>query len=135
MSQSHTKGPWEVYGATSIVKFGEDHAEIAVVLGPASGNRFAGTGKPLDLGDPRWDEGCANAKLISQAPDLLDQFLALYKYGWELERKSCYDEEGVEGWAWVEPDGTDHVELGSWDELPPWPESARIVIARLEGRE
>jgi hypothetical protein len=65
-----TPGPWTVHGAIHIVKFGEDHAEIATVLGPVTGNQFAGTGKPLEPWNERWAEGCANAQLIAAAPEM-----------------------------------------------------------------
>ena len=48
--------------------------------------------------------------------------------GWEVERRSLYDEEGVEGWAWVAPDGTEFVEIGSWCEDAPWPDEAQEYL-------
>ena len=57
-----------------------------------------------------------------------EMLTALILLGWWVERRSLYDEEGVEGWAWIEPDGTEHVEIGSWIELPPWPDSASVKI-------
>lgn len=68
------------------------------------------------------------------APDLLDRLLALVKYHWLVDPVLLYDEEGVEGWSWSEPDGTEHTAIGDWNELPTWPDSARRRIADLEGR-
>ena len=48
--------------------------------------------------------------------------------GWEVERRSLYDEEGVEGWAWIAPDGTEFVEIGSWNEDAPWPDEAQAYL-------
>ncbi len=78
-------------------------------------------------------DGFEDAKLIAQAPDRHDQMLALTKYGWEVEQRLLYDEEGVEGWTWIEPDQLEHTETGDWNELPPWPDSAREALAKLEG--
>ena len=72
----------------------------------------------------------ANARLIAAAPDRSDQVIALSLLDWSVSKRSLYDEEGIEGWAWIEPDGTEHVEVGDWDELPPWPASAREAIAK-----
>ncbi len=72
------------------------------------------------------------ARLIVAAPDMDDQLVALLLLGWEVEKRSLYDEEGVEGWAWIEPNGDEHVDVGPWDELPPWPKSARVAIAKAE---
>jgi hypothetical protein len=51
--------------------------------------------------------------------------------GWEVERRSLYDEEGVEGWAWIAPDGKEFVQIGSWNELPPWPDEAQSHMEAL----
>jgi hypothetical protein len=40
--------------------------------------------------------------------------------GFEVERVSCYDEEGVEGWKLTGPTGVEKTELGLWDEDPPF---------------
>lgn len=74
----------------------------------------------------------ADGPLLAAAPDLADQVYAL-THGWSVEKRSLYDEEGVEGWAWIDPDGGEHVETGVWDDLPPWPESARAVVAKARG--
>jgi hypothetical protein len=60
--------------------------------------------------------------------DKADQERAL-SLGWAVCRVSLYDEEGVDGWQWTEPDGTDHAEMGDWDDPPPWPDSARKALA------
>ena len=67
--------------------------------------------------------------LYCTAPDRHDQVTA-FVLGWTVEKRSLFDEEGVEGWAWIEPNGNEHIEVGAWDELPPWPESARVAIAK-----
>jgi hypothetical protein len=69
---------------------------------------------------------------MTQATDEHQQLLAMALYHWTAEEHSLYDAEGVEGWAWVEPDGTEHTAVGEWDNLPPWPESARLRITKLE---
>lgn len=58
-----------------------------------------------------------------------EQRLAL-SLGWTVDRVSLFDEEGVDGWRWTEPDGTEHVELGDWNDPPPWPESARLALQK-----
>lgn len=42
------------------------------------------------------------------------------RLGWSVDRVSCYDEEGVEGWKFVSPEGREFTLLGAWDEEPPW---------------
>jgi hypothetical protein len=42
--------------------------------------------------------------------------------GWTVERKSLYDEEGVEGWCWTSPQGVEHDVIGGWNEPPPLPD-------------
>lgn len=40
----------------------------------------------------------------------------------EPETMSLYDEEGLEGWRWVHPDGREWTAIGAWDEpAPPHP--------------
>lgn len=60
--------------------------------------------------------------------------IALVIYGWTVERVSLYDEEGVEGWIWKDGYGNEYCEIGSWDELPPWPKEADKVINKLLGK-
>jgi len=38
--------------------------------------------------------------------------------GWECCHVSLYDEEGVEGWRWTSPKGTERTIIGAWDESP-----------------
>ncbi len=43
--------------------------------------------------------------------------------GYAVERRSLYDEEGVEGWAWTSPSGESlGDEIGLWDEVPAMPD-------------
>lgn len=81
----------------------------------------------------------ANARFIVRAcnshdalVEIKQQFKALTVYGWEVEKASLYDEEGVEGWRWTEPNGTEHYEIGDWNELPTWPDSAEQALADAE---
>jgi hypothetical protein len=53
--------------------------------------------------------------------------------GWEVERVSLYDEDGVEGWKWTAPDGREFYEIGSWDEPPPWPDEAQRHLEVCNG--
>lgn len=48
--------------------------------------------------------------------------------GWEIIRVSLYDEEGVEGWRWIAPNGTEYGELGSWDEPAAVPDEVREMF-------
>ena len=48
---------------------------------------------------------------------------------WDVEQASLYDEEGVEGWTWTSPDGTEYSEVGSHDEPPPIPDQALKFLA------
>lgn len=38
--------------------------------------------------------------------------------GWEIYTTYLYDDEDVEGWRWVSPDGEEHDEIGPHDEPP-----------------
>lgn len=117
MTQQHTPGPWMV------VPPDRDRPSRATVCGGG-----------VDIYDaPLTRETAANARLIAAAPDRHDQILALVAYNWQLEKRSLYDEEGVEGWVWIEPNGREHTGIGSWGELPPWPESARAALAAAKG--
>lgn len=69
----------------------------------------------------------ADARLIAEAPDLWDRLVALLS-GWSVTRVYLYDKEGVDGWTWTEPGGTEHTEIGDWSGLPPWPDSARKAL-------
>lgn len=109
----HTPGPWEVVPWDGISK---------AIRGPT--NLLAQTVGGNDE---------ANAHLIAAAPDLHEQLTALIKYGWEVEKVSLYDEEGVEGWRWTDHHGTEHTAIGDWDDLPSWPDSARAAIAKALG--
>lgn len=68
-------------------------------------------------------------ELRGELGDAEDQVAALMA-DWGVEPHSFYDEEGVEGWTWTDPDGVEHNELGDWGQTPPWPESARAALGR-----
>lgn len=73
----HTPGPWEIVGASQVVKFGEDWACIAEISNPRSEsekqkNSRAHIHARVEIGDDRFNEACANARLIAAAPDLLE---------------------------------------------------------------
>ena len=112
-----TPGPWYTKGWNDrdegVPIFSKDNHYLAVV------NYLGGI-----------DQARINGRLIAAAPDRHEQLTALILHEWTIEKRSLYDEEGIEGWAWIEPDGTEHVDTGAWDELPPWPESARAALAK-----
>lgn len=67
----------------------------------------------------------------TDASDRHQQLTALLLFGWEVNKRSIYDEEGIEAWVWTEPDGTEHFDISAnWDELPDWPDSARAAFAK-----
>lgn len=118
----HTPGPWYIaYG-------GREDQDFFVI---GSRSREAIVSECSNSRLPN-EELSANARLIAAAPDRHDQLTALM-LGWEVDKIAMYDEEGVEGWIWTEPDGTEHVEMGDWNELPTWPESARQSLAKAIG--
>lgn len=43
------------------------------------------------------------------------------------ERRSLYDEEGVEGWRWTSSDGQEWIKIGSWDEVPMHPVAEEAI--------
>jgi hypothetical protein len=73
------------------------------------------------------------AELGAAAPDLYDQMLALFKYGWQCKKWTL---DGVTGWCWQTPAPKPWVFFaeGPWDGIPSWPEEARQLIATLENR-
>ncbi len=73
-----------------------------------------------------------DAKLIAAAPELLEALEIEFACGLP-SRISMYDEEGVEGWLWVHPDGREWSEVGSWDQRPPMHPVARAAIAKARG--
>ena len=57
---------------------------------------------------------------MSESSLTRDQLLAA---GYVAERRSLFDEEGVEGWEWYDPQGESlGTVVGVWDEPPPLPE-------------
>jgi hypothetical protein len=44
--------------------------------------------------------------------------------GWAIERRSFYDEEGIEGWLFESPDGQESADInGDWGVFPELPEA------------
>jgi len=114
-----TKDTWEKIESS----FGED-----IIIQGADGRKSVALvhNHSDDANNPTLiqQEAEDNADIIAAAPIRHKQLLALTKYDWEVTRISLYDEEGIEGWKWTEPDGTEHYESGDWDALPTWPDSA-----------
>lgn len=73
MEPKFTRGDWKIFGAKHIYVDGESGANIATISSPRKS--FIVKYVELDLNDPDFNEACANAKLISAAPDMLE---ALY---------------------------------------------------------
>jgi hypothetical protein len=64
----------------------------------------------------------------------LDMLYALIFAKWTLETRYFPGEE-LEGWVWIEPNGTEHLVKGSWEALPPWPDPAARRSRLVEGGE
>lgn len=62
----HTPGPWEVVGATKIVRFGEGGGAVAIIAEPESND--TGDIHQIGIGSKRWDEAMVNASMIAAAP-------------------------------------------------------------------
>lgn len=67
--------------------------------------------------------------------DLPDALRRLVLPGWEVCRASLYDEEGIEGWRWTDPDGNEYYEVGDWSEPPTWPDAGLAILAKATSRE
>ena len=58
---------------------------------------------------------------LEKVNEALAELVNLFLDGWQVEKASLYDEEGVEGWRWTR--GNDeYTEIGDWSELPTIPE-------------
>lgn len=92
---------------------------------------MAGNGS-LSLGP--WPYTGEEKRLREQVNDLEERCarLAAALRLWEEcgvpDKVSLYDEEGVEGWRWTAPDGTEWTEMGDWNEEPPMPPFARDAL-------
>jgi hypothetical protein len=54
--------------------------------------------------------------------------------GWKAETRSFYDEEGVEGWVWIDTDGTEQFwEIGDWNDLPPISDELANLLSETKG--
>lgn len=57
----------------------------------------------------------------------------LFNAGWTVEPASLYDEEGVEGWRWFDPDYNEHsTVIGCWHEQPPLPDPLPTLTTATE---
>ena len=68
-------------------------------------------------------------RLRVELGDAEDMISAL-RNDWVVENQHFYDEECVEGWVWIDPQGKEHSELGDHGATPIWPESARAALGR-----
>jgi len=50
--------------------------------------------------------------------------------GWDVDKVSLYDEEGVEGWCWTSPDGNEYYVVGDWNDTPEAPEEVFSLLAK-----
>ena len=75
------------------------------------------------------EENQANAALIADAPDCNAMLTAVLLLGWDIERASLFDEEGVEGWRFTSPSGSEYHIVGDWGELPDLADGVRDAIA------
>ena len=62
------------------------------------------------------------AKRLKQERDRLVAAIIIAEECGEPEKTSLYDEEGVEGWRWLHPDGREWTEIGDWEAMPLHPE-------------
>lgn len=117
---THTEGAWR----SQIMQSGD----YEILAGEGRGCTFIGRVSDDNA------KGKANAALIAAAPDMHDMLYALTVLGWTVEKVSCYDEEGVEGWRWQDRNGQDiATEVGGWDELPEWGDKCREAFSRASG--
>jgi hypothetical protein len=58
----------------------------------------------------------------------LELMLRALVAGWTVDKVSLYDEEGVDGWRWTDPRGTEYCCTGDWNELPEFPDAARSAL-------
>ena len=69
-SQDYTSGPWSIVGAIKVWKTGSDGAAVAIMAEPEI--QSSADFRPVEIHSRRFDEACANARLIAAAPDLLE---------------------------------------------------------------
>lgn len=93
----HTLGPWEIIGATQVVKFGEDWACIAEMSNPRSESekqqhsRAHVHERSEPWRDKRFHEAAANARLIASATELPHQCEDPNCHGGKLYQQHCLE--------------------------------------------
>lgn len=55
--------------------------------------------------------------------------------GWTVDKRSLYDEEGIEGWVWNANGSSEFAVTGSWDEMPTWSDAAHLELLKQGYRE
>lgn len=92
----------------------------------------------LSKGDGDWDVVIAKnvsydcVSLLAAAPRLLEALEVVRDCG-VPDKFSMYDEEGVEGWKWIHPDGREWVDIGDWNDDPPPHPIINEAIAAAKG--
>lgn len=93
----HTLGPWQVAGANLVYAPGENGGTICSCGAPRA-SRYVEY-KEADIGSADFHESCANAHLISAAPDLLAAAKEAFEFspfhGSDCEGVSTYEEGAI----------------------------------------
>ena len=140
METKHTPGPWRletrmhVHAITCKPTRPDEHPEICFIeVEPV---QFHGESVGSITSRSRTAEELkANAELVARAPELSDMLYALTHLGWSVNKRSLYDEEGVEGWEWLDGQGREiATEIGDWNALPPWPKACQQRVDHNLGR-
>lgn len=101
---SHSPLPWSYDGYDYYADNGGRFREVVA----ANGERVIGEFGSVSHGDA----------LLMVAATRAYHLLA---GGWSVEKVSLYDEEGVDGWRWVNGD-REFTVVGDWNDLPPIPD-------------